>query len=249
VVRPPVCGGTSDLVSGNRQRPGCKQIRVPSPRGASLARDAMTEPPHSWRSRTTGAGRQPVPGDRQDGVLPAVARAFGVPFHMLQFGHATASFSLGGLDLQYASGGPGWLANTVALSNCADPFVLLDEIEKAEVDSQHDPRAAPYSLWDDSAAAFVDDGLKFPWDLSGIRWSNACTTTSLVRRPAPELPLAARTLPCHQAHCSQTSGANPPLRTSAWRTNFPRACIARCAGCLKVLWRPPTVGPSGCSVT
>jgi ATP-dependent Lon protease len=108
----------------------------------------------------------------------AVARTFGVPFHMLQFGHATASFSLGGLDLQYASGGPGWLANTVALSKYADPFVLLDEIEKAEVDSRHDPRAALYSLWDDSAAAFVDDGLKVPLDFSGIRWIATCNDTT-----------------------------------------------------------------------
>jgi len=114
------------------------------------------------------------PGIGKTAFSRAVARTFGVPFHMLQFSHATASFSLGGLDLQYANGGPGWLANTVALSDCADPFVLLDEIEKAESDLHHDPRAALYSLWDDSASAFVDDGLKFPLNFSGIRWIATC---------------------------------------------------------------------------
>lgn len=118
------------------------------------------------------------PGIGKTAFSRAAARTFGVPFHMLQFGHATASFSLGGLDLQYANGGPGWLANTVALSSSADPFVLLDEIEKAEVDSHHDPRAALYSLWDDSAAAFVDDGLKVPLNFSGIRWIATCNDTA-----------------------------------------------------------------------
>ncbi len=118
------------------------------------------------------------PGIGKTAFSRAVAHTFGVPLHMLQFGHATASFSLGGLDLQYANGGPGWLANTVALSSCADPFVLLDEIEKAEADSRHDPRAALYSLWDDSAAAFVDDGLKFPLNFSGIRWIATCNDTA-----------------------------------------------------------------------
>lgn len=117
------------------------------------------------------------PGIGKTAFSRAVARTFGVPLHMLQFGHATASFSLGGLDLQYANGGPGWLANAVALSDCADPFVLLDEIEKAESDLHHDPRAALYSLWDDSASAFVDDGLKFPLNFSGIRWIAVCNDT------------------------------------------------------------------------
>jgi ATP-dependent Lon protease len=118
------------------------------------------------------------PGIGKTAFSRAVARTFGVPFHMLQFGHATASFSLGGLDLQYASGGPGWLASTVALSDCADPLVLLDEIDKAEADMHHDPRAALYSLWDDSASAFVDDGLKVPLNFSGIRWIATCNDTT-----------------------------------------------------------------------
>lgn len=118
------------------------------------------------------------PGIGKTAFSRAVARIFGVPFHMLQFGHATASFSLGGLDLQYSNGGPGWLANTVGLSDCADPFVLLDEIEKADADRHHDPRAALYSLWDDSASSFVDDGLKFPLNFSAIRWIATCNDTA-----------------------------------------------------------------------
>lgn len=119
-----------------------------------------------------------APGIGKTAFSRAVARTFGVPLHMLSFSHATASFSLGGLDLQYSSGGPGWLANTVALGDCADPFVLLDEIDKTEADMRHDPRAALYSLWDDSASSFVDDGLKFPLNFSGIRWIATCNDTA-----------------------------------------------------------------------
>jgi ATP-dependent Lon protease len=118
-----------------------------------------------------------APGIGKTEFARTAARTFGVELHMLQFAHATASFSLGGLDLQYSNGGPGWLARTVGLSSSADPFVLLDEIEKASAGS-YDPCGALFSLWDDSAAAFVDDGLRFPLDLSAIRWIATCNDTT-----------------------------------------------------------------------
>lgn len=120
------------------------------------------------------------PGIGKTDFARAVGRVFGVAVHMLQLGHATASFSLGGLDLQYSTGGPGWLATTVALSHCADPIVLLDELDKAATDERHDPRAALYSLWDASAHEFVDDGLKFPLNMSGVRWIATCNDTSVL---------------------------------------------------------------------
>lgn len=118
------------------------------------------------------------PGIGKTDFARAVGRVFGVTVHMLQLSHATASFSLGGLDLQYSTGGPGWLATTVALSDRGDPIVLLDELDKAPADERHDPRAALFSLWDESASAFVDDGLKFPLNMSGVRWIATCNDIS-----------------------------------------------------------------------
>ena len=142
-----------------------------------------------------------APGIGKTEFARASARILGVEFHVLQFAHATGSFSLGGLDLQYSNGGPGWLARTVGLSSSADPIVLLDEIEKARSEN-YDPCSALFSLWDDSAAAFVDDGLKFPLDFSAIRWMGTCNNTSglhpalvsrctVVEAPAPTHTQAA----------------------------------------------------------
>jgi len=51
------------------------------------------------------------------------------------FSHATAGFSLSGLDDQYSTGGPGWLFKTVIdtitkTGHLPQPLVLLDEIDK-----------------------------------------------------------------------------------------------------------------------
>ena len=102
------------------------------------------------------------------------AAVFGATLHRLQFAHATASFSLGGLDLQYSSGGPGWLARTMASSRTADPFVLLDEIDKVPADKSSDPLGALFTLWEDTASEFMDDALKVGMNLSAIRWIATC---------------------------------------------------------------------------
>jgi ATP-dependent Lon protease len=80
-----------------------------------------------------------------------------------------------GLDAQYAGGGPGYLVRQVAAGGVADALVLIDEIDKAAIESERDPAGPLYSLLERTTAArFVDDGLRMPVNLSAPRW--VCTS-------------------------------------------------------------------------
>jgi ATP-dependent Lon protease len=116
-----------------------------------------------------------APGIGKTAFSLAVARTFGVPLIQLQMSHATAGFTLGGLDPQYAGGGPGFLTRKVALGPVPDAVVLLDELDKAPKDSTHDPLGPLFSLFEpETARRFADDGLKLPLNFSALRW--ICTT-------------------------------------------------------------------------
>jgi ATP-dependent Lon protease len=90
--------------------------------------------------------------------------------------HSTASFALGGLDEQYASGGPGWLVkqaiDAAAIGGAAlQPLVLLDEVDKAPSDRNSDPLGALFSLLEShSARSFVDDGFRVRLNLEWISY-------------------------------------------------------------------------------
>lgn len=102
------------------------------------------------------------------------------------FAHSTAGFSLGGLDDQYSTGGPGWLLKTVIDTVTTDntrlqPLVLLDEIDKAPKDGSHDPTGPLYSLLEPhSAARFVDDGFRVPVNLSWLSFIATANDTASI---------------------------------------------------------------------
>lgn len=119
------------------------------------------------------------PGIGKTAFSLAAAQAFGVPLIQLQLAHATAGFTLGGLDAQYSGGGPGFLARKVALGRVPDPIVLLDELDKAPADAAHDPLGPLFSLFEPGTACrFADDGLKLPLDFSALRWIGTTNDSS-----------------------------------------------------------------------
>jgi ATP-dependent Lon protease len=139
----------------------------------ALARLAAPTSPRWWPLVLEGP-----PGIGKTYFAERLGELFEVPVHRLGFGHATASFALGGLDAQYSTGGPGWLARTVGLSKHADPLIVLDEIDKCARASNSDPLTPLYSLWDGTAEHFLDDGLRVPLNLSRVRWIATCNDAS-----------------------------------------------------------------------
>ncbi len=105
------------------------------------------------------------------------------------FSHATAGFSLAGLDDQYSTGGPGWLLKTVIdtiakSGNLAQPLVLLDEIDKAPVEASHNPLGGLFSLLEPhSASRFNDDGFRVPVNLSWLSYIATANSKSSIPPP------------------------------------------------------------------
>ena len=105
---------------------------------------------------------------------------------LLQFGmtQATASFGLGGLNSQYAGGGPGYLVRSVIECGAPDALVVIDELDKASVSDSRDPTLPLYDLLEATTAArFIDDGLRMPLNLSGLRWICTSNDESLIAAP------------------------------------------------------------------
>lgn len=118
----------------------------------------------------------------------AFARAFAAALHapLLQFSmtQATASFGLGGLNSQYAGGGPGYLVRSVVERGAPDAVVIVDELDKACVDTSHDPTLPLYELLEASTAArYVDDGLQMPLNMAALRWICTSNDAELIAAP------------------------------------------------------------------
>ncbi|MFZ2986749.1 AAA family ATPase [Ideonella sp.] len=124
------------------------------------------------------------PGIGKSAFSRALAAALNVPMLSFSMTQSTASFSLGGLNAQYSSGGPGYLVRSLADLGVPDPVIVVDEIDKAATESSHDPTAPMYELLEETTAArFVDDGLQMPLNLSALRWICTCNDPGLVAEP------------------------------------------------------------------
>lgn len=118
----------------------------------------------------------------------AFARAFAAALQapMLQFSmtQATSSFGLGGLNAQYSGGGPGYLVRSVVEHGVPDAVVVVDELDKAAIDANHNPTLPLFELLESSTAArYVDDGLQMPLNMSALRWICTSNDAALIAEP------------------------------------------------------------------
>lgn len=148
-------------------------------RAAALGRLAPAAPVHLPPLLLDGP-----PGVGKSTFAQQLAKALGVELIQFSMAQATASFSLGGLDGQYASGGPGYLVRAIAEIGQPDAVVFIDELDKASTQGAYDPAGPLYSLMEPSTArAFVDEGLRMPLNLSALRW--ICTSNDVAHIPLP----------------------------------------------------------------
>ncbi len=124
------------------------------------------------------------PGIGKSSFARALAKAMFVPTMMFSMTQATSSFGLGGLNAQYAGGGPGYLVRTLTELAVPDALVIIDEIDKAPLRADFDPTRPLYELLEPSTSSkYVDDGLRMPLNLSALKWVCTCNDVELV--PAP----------------------------------------------------------------
>ncbi len=125
-----------------------------------------------------------APGIGKSAFARELATVLGVPMAPFSMAQATSSFGLGGLNAQFASGGPGYLVRTLSTLGVPDALIVIDEIDKASVGADYDPTRPLYELLEPTTASrFVDDGLRMPLNLSALRWVATCNDAALIAPP------------------------------------------------------------------
>jgi ATP-dependent Lon protease len=108
----------------------------------------------------------------------------GAAFWETNMSSNTAGFILSGLDMAWSSGKPGLVFRVLLESQAANPFILLDEIDKANSESRSEPLGPLYSLLEQhTARRFRDEAVTLPMDASHILWVATANDASSIPEP------------------------------------------------------------------
>jgi len=96
---------------------------------------------------------------------------------------ASAGFIIGGNSTKWKDGGQGLVTKHLQESECANPMILLDEIDKP-ANNGHNPLGSLFNLLErHTAETFTDEALELPMNCSHIIWF--ATANSLDDIPEP----------------------------------------------------------------
>lgn len=121
------------------------------------------------------------PGIGKTSFCQALAKTLNTEFTLVNLASVTAGFILGGMSSSWAEGKPGRVIETLARTQCANPVIVLDELDKATVDARYDPLGPLYQLLEHATAQrFIDEGLEVPVDCSHILWLATANDSRLI---------------------------------------------------------------------
>lgn len=112
------------------------------------------------------------PGLGKTMFAQALANGMNVPFKVMRMENQQASASLTGTAEFWSNSKPGLIFNLLTNENCANPIVVLDEVDKSNVNAQYNPLNSLYSLLETSSSkVFSDESLPdLTLDASKITW-------------------------------------------------------------------------------
>lgn len=111
------------------------------------------------------------PGVGKTHFCRLLAQALGAQHHTLCFDSPIAGSALTGVDPQWGTGKPGLLIDAICASSCANPIIVLDEIDKALRGRNDAPLGPLHSLLErPSAMQFRDIFADFRFDASLVTW-------------------------------------------------------------------------------
>lgn len=127
------------------------------------------------------------PGCGKTFYVRRLAELLQMPWRMLNMGGASDNQLLQGSARSFTRSMPCWPAQAMLQLECANPVLILDEIDKAHGSPQHGyPAETLLTMLEPStAAAYEDPYLLAPIDLSNISW--VLTANSMHDLPAPLL--------------------------------------------------------------
>ena len=92
------------------------------------------------------------PGIGKTHFAKALARLFGTAYQYVAMSSLTAGWVLSGASSQWKNAKPGKVFETLVNGSYANPVIVVDEIDKANRDSQYDPLGALYALLEHETA-------------------------------------------------------------------------------------------------
>ena len=126
------------------------------------------------------------PGIGKTHFARRISELLGTGFGFVPMSSLTAGWVLSGASSQWKNAKPGKVFDTFLNGEYANPVIVVDEIDKASGDGQHDPLGALYELLEmKTAARFVDEFVELPIDASGAVW--LATANDAARIPDPLL--------------------------------------------------------------
>jgi ATP-dependent Lon protease len=126
------------------------------------------------------------PGIGKTFFARTLAKVLETEFAVINCSSVTASFVLGGNSPSWQGSRPGRVYEILQGGRCANPIVLLDEVDKLSTDARFDGYGPLYQLLETGTAReFVDEHVGLPMDASHVIW--IATSNNLGAIPTPIL--------------------------------------------------------------